>query len=192
MTINERVAYLKGVAAGLAIEEREDGELFKSIIETLSEIADELESLSENALDIGEELDTLSDDLADVEEYLFDDEFEDDDDFDFDSFDIDEDDEDFHGDVCGCTFCGSADAAFSIDITCPECEVELELDNDDILNESVICPSCNCRIDLEIDEVDFDDDFGDTDTASDEEDLATLDGATQEEVYPSDENVNQN
>ncbi|MDR2572031.1 MAG: hypothetical protein LBD23_17270, partial [Oscillospiraceae bacterium] len=83
MTIKEKVAYLEGLAEGMAIEENEHGKLLLAIIDTLSDMADEIEELNENALDLGEELDVLSSDLADVEDFLLD--YEDyDDDFDFD------------------------------------------------------------------------------------------------------------
>ena len=190
MTINERIAYLKGLAAGLSLEGREDGKLLTTLIDTISDIAEEVESLGENALNIGEELDALSDDLSDVEEYLFDDEdffgFDDDDDFDFD-----DDDSDFgfcgkgggfDGSPC-CDFCGDEDdsTAFSIDVKCPECDSILELDEDDIANESVTCPVCQAVIELDIDVVDFDGDLdgGSFDNAGDgDANLATPDGAT--------------
>jgi predicted Zn finger-like uncharacterized protein len=49
---------------------------------------------------------------------------------------------------------------FTIDVNCPECNAEIELDEEDIANESVTCPACNKLIELEIDEVDVDDSFG--------------------------------
>ena len=64
MTIKEKVAYLEGLAEGMKIETTEQGKLFTVIIDTLSDIADEIEELNENALDIGEELDAISEDLA--------------------------------------------------------------------------------------------------------------------------------
>ena len=190
MTINERIAYLKGLAAGLSLEGREDGKILTAIIDTISDIADEVESLGENALNIGEEIDALSDDLSDVEEYLFDD-----DDFFFDDEDFDDDDDDFDFDddsdfgFCGkgggfdgspcCDFCGDEgdSTAFSIDVKCPECDSILKLDEDDIANESVTCPVCQAVIELDIDVVDFDgenlDDAGEYNS-----DPATPDGAT--------------
>jgi len=188
MTVNERIAYMKGVAAGMSIDNRPDGELLNSIINTLATIAEELDDINENALDLGEEIDAISDDLADVEEYLFDDEFyEDDDDFDFDSFDFDDDEDDFsdHSEGPCCSLCGdnSATATFTIDVTCPDCNAEIELNEDDIANESATCPLCNYLIELEIDEVEFDDDH---DYNKDEADLASMDGATNHDVKAED------
>ena len=158
MTIKEKVAYLKGLAEGLEIDATEQGKMFAAIIDTLGDIAEEIEELNENALDIGEELDAISDDLAEVEEFLLDDEydFDDDDDFDFDfdDDDYDDDDDDYED---RCDLCGSKDVEFTIDINCPDCGALIELDDEDIANESVACAVCKKVIVLEFDEVDTED-----------------------------------
>jgi len=160
MTIREKVAYLEGLAEGMDIEATENGKIFAAIIDTLADMADEIEELNENALDIGEELDAISDDLAEVEDFLLDDDYIDDEDFDFD---FDEEDDDYDDDEdYGCDGCGG-DSSFTIDVNCPECNAEIELDEEDIANESVTCPACRKLIELEIDEVDVDDDFDDND-----------------------------
>jgi len=168
MTVKEKVAYLQGLAEGLNIGSTDEGKLFSAIIDTLDDIADEIADLNENALDIGEELDALSDDLADVEEFL--EELElDDDDFDFDDdddWDYDDEDDDGFGedddwddddidDLRACDGC-SGSVEFSINVNCPECNAELELDDEDIASEIVICPACGKTIELEIEEVDVD------------------------------------
>jgi len=158
MSIKVKVAYLEGLAKGMSIDSKEVGKLFHGIIDVLVEMADEIEKLNdeiedlnENALDIGEELDALSGDLANVEEFL--DELDvDDDDVDID-FDDDDDDDDYDDDEeYGCRFCGKSDTRFTIDVNCPECDAEIELDEEDIANESVTCPACGKLIELEIDE----------------------------------------
>ena len=161
MTIKEKIAYLEGLAEGMNIDSSEQGKIFAAIIDTLNDIADEIEELSENALDIGEELDAISDDLAEVEDFLLDEDYDDDEDFDFDFDDEDYDDDDEYdedGNAKACDLCGSPDVEFAIDVNCPECNAEIELDEEDIANESVTCPACNKLIELEIDEVDVDDD----------------------------------
>ena len=158
MTIKEKVAYLKGLAEGLDISASDDGKLFSSIIDTLGDIANELEELNENALDIGEEIDALSADLADVEELLEDLDL-DDEDFDFDYSDEDDDDDyDEYEDEeydCDCDNCGNGE--FTIDVNCPECNADIELNEEDIAKEAVTCPACGKEIELEIDEVNVDD-----------------------------------
>lgn len=175
MSIREQVAYLQGLAEGMNIDATDEGKLLSAIIDTLDDIADEIDGLNENALDIGDELDALSEDLADVEEFIENlDTDEDDDDFDFDRdigplhgsydrFDDDFDDEDFGGEDFGddksgrCDKCGAPEAVFRLDATCPECNASLKLDENDIANEQVTCPACGKLIELQIDEVDIDD-----------------------------------
>ena len=80
MTITEKVAYLKGLADGLAIdtEKSKEGKLISVMIDILEEMGMSIEDLEENATALGEELDAVSDDLADVEEAVFGDDDEDD------------------------------------------------------------------------------------------------------------------
>ncbi|MEG1857571.1 MAG: hypothetical protein RR216_02435, partial [Pseudoflavonifractor sp.] len=69
MTISEKVAYLKGLAEGLAIdtESSKEGKLISVMIGILEEIGMSIEDLEENVEALGEELDAVSDDLSDVE-----------------------------------------------------------------------------------------------------------------------------
>ena len=151
MSIKEKVAFLQGLAEGLGLDNDVKTEkLISAIIDTLDEMASEIDALTVNSLDIGDELDAISDDLAEVEEYLFGD--EDDDDFDDFDFDDDEcDDED-----CDCDCCGGS--GLSYEVACPACGAEIELDESDLVLDSISCPKCNETL-----EFDFDDDFEDED-----------------------------
>ena len=72
MTISEKVAYLKGLAEGLALDtESKEGKLISVMIGILEEVGLSIEDLEENALALGEEIDTISDDLADVESVVY-------------------------------------------------------------------------------------------------------------------------
>ncbi|WP_295616700.1 CD1247 N-terminal domain-containing protein [uncultured Intestinimonas sp.] len=122
MTITEKVAYLKGLADGLAIdtEKSKEGKLISVMIDILEEMGMSIEDLEENATALGEELDAVSDDLADVEEAVFGDE--------------DEDDE------CCC----DEDEDF-FEVECPNCEQPLVID-EDVLEAGVIeCPNCHSQ-----------------------------------------------
>jgi len=170
MTIKEKVAYMKGLAEGMDISAADDGKLFAIIIDTLGDIANEIEELNENALDIGEELDAISADLADVEELLEDLELDEEDfDFDYDDEDDDDDDDDEYEDEdfdCTCASCVNGE--FTIDVNCPECDAEIELNEADIANEAVTCPACGKDIELEIDEIDIDEEDDDDAETSEE------------------------
>jgi len=148
MSIKEKIAYLKGLAEGLGLDpESKVEKLISVVIDTLSAIADEIEELNENALDIGEELDAISDDLSDVEDFLFDDEFDDDE---FDDFDDFGDDDDDYDDECGCELCGGS---FSYEVNCPSCGAGIEINESDLMHDSIKCSSCGEEL-----EFDFDDD----------------------------------
>ena len=156
MSILEKVAYLKGLSEGLGLDtETKEGKLLLAIIDTLNEMAEEIEELSENALDIGEELDAISDDLADVEEFLFDDDYNDSDFGDFDDID---DDEDYESGQCGCAFCNGDD--FSFNVECPGCGQEIEISESDLINGSATCSSCGEELELEFDDIDDEEDEG--------------------------------
>ena len=154
MSIKEKVAYLRGLAEGVGLDSDVKAEkLISVIIETLEEMAEEVDSLNQNSLDIGDELDAISDDLADVEEFLFGDEDEEFDDFDFNDLDDFEDDDD---DGCGCSFCGGS-GGLTYEVACPACGAEIELDESDLILESIECPKCSEVLEFDFDDDDFDD-----------------------------------
>ena len=127
MTITEKVAYLKGLADGLAIdtEKSKEGKLISVMIDILEEMGMSIEDLEENATALGEELDAVSDDLADVEEAVFGDE--------------DEDDE------CCC----DEDEDF-FEVECPNCEQPLVIDEDVLEEGAIQCPNCKEKFALDL------------------------------------------
>ena len=149
MTISEKVAYIKGLADGLALsDETKEGKVLKAVIDVLSDIASEIDDLNENQLDIGDELDALSEDLGDVEDILFGDLDEDDDycdddccccddDEDEDEDEDDEDDEDYE--------------ELEFEATCPECGADIALSEADLNKGSAKCPSCGELLEFEFD-----------------------------------------
>ena len=123
MTISERVAYLKGLAEGLAIdtEKSKEGKLISVMIGILEELAMSVEDLEENALNLGEEIDVLSDDLADVESIVYDE---------------DEDDEDYDDDW--------------FEVECPTCGETLVIDDEALADGEVECPKCGSRYAMDL------------------------------------------
>ena len=151
MTITEKVAYLKGLADGLAIdtEKSKEGKLISVIIDILEEMGMSIEDLEENATALGEELDAVSDDLAEVEEFLYE----------------DEDDED---DACCCCDEDEDDEDDFFEVECPNCKEPLVID-EDVLEAGVIeCPSCHSQFAVS-DECGCDDDSCDCGCGHDEE-----------------------
>lgn len=129
--IREKVAYLKGLLAGLGeLEDERSKKLWEAVLDVLDTVSDEVEVLNEDLDDLSEYVGSIDDDLAEVEEEIF---FE------------DEDDEDLNDTVTvECSNCGE-------DFTFPE----YKLYND----EDVICPHCNSSIyeeDYDLDDLDVD------------------------------------
>ena len=72
MGISEKVAYLKGLAEGLALDtESKEGKLIAAIIDVLDNMADEIADMQDEMVDIEDGLDAVSDDLSEAEESLY-------------------------------------------------------------------------------------------------------------------------
>ena len=127
MGISEKVAYLKGLAEGLALDtDSKEGKLIAAIIDVLDEMADEMAEMQDEMLDIEDGLDAVSDDLSEVEECLLDEDEEEWDDED------DDDEED-----CFMT-------------TCPECEEEVYFDETVLEDGEVVCPNCGTKLEFDL------------------------------------------
>ena len=124
----ENVAYLKGLAEGLSIEEStKEGKLLLRIIDTLDDFAEAIVMINEDQEDLSEYVDALNEDLEEVEEEIFNGN---------DNYDNDENDEE--------------DIDF-MEITCPNCDEEIFVDEDLFYDENaeVICPRCNKAIKID-------------------------------------------
>ena len=111
MEISEKVAYLKGLAEGLALDtDTKEGKLIAAIIDVLDDMAEKFVDLEDELCDVEDGLDAVSDDLSDVEQALYelDDDVDEDEDEDYD----DDDDESY------------------FETTCPVCEEEIVFDED--------------------------------------------------------------
>ena len=126
MGISEKVAYLKGLAEGLALDtESKEGKLIAAIIDVLDNMADEIADMQDEMVDIEDGLDAVSDDLSEVEESLY--ELDDEEEWD----DEDEDEE------CFMT-------------TCPECEEEVYFDETVLEDGEVVCPNCGTKLEFDL------------------------------------------
>mgnify|MGYP001629933824 CR=1 FL=1 len=90
MEISEKVAYLKGLAEGLALDsDTKEGKLIAAIIDVLDDMAEKFVDLEDELCDVEDGLDAVSDDLSDVEQALYelDDDVDEDEDEDYDDDD---------------------------------------------------------------------------------------------------------
>jgi len=134
MTTSEKVAYLKGLADGYAIDPAtREGKLLSTIVDILEDLALEVEDLACDMDELEEGLDAVSEDLADVEEILFDEDDEDEDDE-----DDDEDEDDYE--------------PVFYEAECPSCGEVVTFD-EGVLNQGAIdCPACGENLEFELDE----------------------------------------
>ena len=124
MSINERVAYIRGLAEGLVLDTTtKEGKLLAAMIELLSDIADEVNAIDEACAELGEQLDAVDEDLYALEDDFYGEEYD------------EEDDEEIDGDI--------------YEVECPECHDIIYLDESMLEDEEMICPNCGTRLEFE-------------------------------------------
>lgn len=147
MTTSEKVAYLKGLAEGMGIQEDGgQGKLFHVIIDILEDLSLDLADTKDALVDLTDGVEEISDDLAELENEFYESPCsccgsDDDEDEEYDE-DEDEDDTVFYS------------------VECPGCGFKLTVDGDTLDAGSFECPECGEVIDFEtaaVEEVVFDD-----------------------------------
>ena len=129
MEISEKVAYLKGLAEGLALDtDTKEGKLIAAIIDVLDDMAEKFVDLEDELCDVEDGLDAVSDDLSDVEETLY---------FALDDDEDEDEDEDDEEEECFMT-------------NCPECEEEVYFDEDTLESGEIRCPNCGEKLEFDL------------------------------------------
>ena len=68
MTVTEKVAYLKGLAEGLGIQEdSKEGKLLKAVMDVLADLAVSVEDLEDYTAELTEQVDAIDEDLDALE-----------------------------------------------------------------------------------------------------------------------------
>jgi DNA-directed RNA polymerase subunit RPC12/RpoP len=140
MELLEKVAYIKGLMAGLDLDdEKKEVKVIHALVDLVEDLSATVTDLEEETDEICELIDVLDEDLGDVEEVVFDCEDEDD---------------------CDCCHCHDEDDYDGevYDVTCPTCGKELIVDEEMLDEGEMVCPSCGERLefDLEIEDCDCD------------------------------------
>lgn len=145
MTITEKIAYIKGLAEGLALDEsKPEVKVINAIVDLLDDIAYDLTDVEELYDELSEQVDEIDEDLAEVESDLYDDE-----DDDYDDRDDFDDENPFYEVTCGS--CGqkinvSEDVLLEGEIECPNCKELLEFDFSGIFaDEDPECDAADCE-----------------------------------------------
>ena len=136
MEISEKVAYLKGLAEGLALDtESKEGKLIAAIIDVLDDMSGKFEDLEDELCDVEDGLDAVSDDLCEVEEALYELEDENGNKQTFELLEYDEDEDD--------------DEEY-FETTCPVCEEEIVFDEDTLESGEIRCPNCGEKLEFDL------------------------------------------
>ena len=145
MTLSEKVAYLKGVAAGLNFdpEESKEGKLIAIMMDILEHVALNAEENDDSIQALADQIDDVSDSLAMLEDTVYAEEF---------SFGEDDEDDDLDEALAALEEDGY------IEVECPNCGDTLVLDAGILEAGSLACPGCGQEFEVEIGYEDEDDD----------------------------------
>ena len=130
MTLTEKVAYLKGLAAGLELDkDSKETKIFEAMFDILEDMALTVSDIDEDLSTVEDLVDAIDEDLDELEEYIFEDDFDDD---------------------CDCDCCCDDDDEL-YEIACPLCGEEILLDEEMLDEEIIECPGCGEKLELDID-----------------------------------------
>lgn len=134
MTINEKVAYIKGLADGLELDAgKKEAKVIHAMLDLLQDMAESLTDCEDDIISMGDELDAISEDLTSLED---------------DVYDLDEDNEENEDDDEDNFDYGDEDDSFTFN--CPQCGEELVLDEEVLASGSVVCEKCGKEISFEL------------------------------------------
>ena len=143
MNLNEKAAYIKGLADGLGIDESsKEGKLIRALIDLTADMADEIAEMDERIDTVHAYCEELDEDLGGVEEILLEDEC--------DCDCCDDDCDCCCDDDCDCC-CDDEDY---FEVECPACGDVICFDSS-IDPEELVCPACGEKFECLIDEEDL-------------------------------------
>lgn len=140
MDICEKIAYVKGLAEGLALDtESKEGKILGAIIDLLGDITEEICDIEDACDDMSEQIDAVDEDLASLEEVIYE-----------DGCDCCDDDD------CDCDCCD--DELYEVE--CPSCNDIIYLDEEMLEEDGIDCPNCGTHLEFDFDCDCCDDDCG--------------------------------
>ena len=124
MDICEKIAYIKGLAEGLSLDETtKEGKILAAVIDLLGDITDEICEIEDGCDELMEQIDAVDEDLSTVEDIIYGDDEE---------------------DCCDCD-----DEVYEIE--CPACHDTIYLDEDMLEEEGMVCPNCGTELEFDFD-----------------------------------------
>ncbi|MDO4581165.1 MAG: AraC family transcriptional regulator [Bacillota bacterium] len=135
--LEQKVAYLQGLADGMELEESKEGKLISEMLEVLEDIAEYLSYMREDLTDIEDYMESIDSDLTDLEEDFYGDE------------EGDEDDGYVEVECPNCHEMVCFDEAILydedlIEVTCPVCEAVVFVNGDEDDEEDGEADGCGC------------------------------------------------
>ena len=149
MTTSEKVAYLKGLAEGMGVEDAGQGKLIRVIIDILEDLALDMADTRSAVEELNDGFEEIGDDLAALEDEFYDTVYGE-----FDPAENEGDDAPMEDDEEE-----EEDDVFYT-VKCPGCGMELTVDEEILSEGNLECPECGEVIDFdttEVKEVDFED-----------------------------------
>ena len=133
MDICEKIAYIKGLAEGLALDaDSKEGKIIYAIVDLLGDITEEICNIEDACDDISEQLDEVDEDLASIEDIIYGD----------DDCDCCDDDD------CDCGCCEDDEL---YEVECPSCNDIIYLDAEMLEDEGIDCPNCGTHLEFDFD-----------------------------------------
>jgi len=142
--LQQKVAYLQGLADGMGLDDSKEGKIISGILDLLEDVTEHMAYLREAQEDLEEYVESIDGDLSDLEDDFYE---EDEDD------DLDEE-EDY------------------VEIECPNCHEHVCFDSSILYEDDLIevtCPICDAVVFINNDEDDDDEDLEDDDDIEDDD-----------------------
>ena len=134
MNTLEKLAYLKGLVEGLALDEtKKDTKVINNLISLLEDVVVSLTNLEDNVTEMQQQIDAVDEDLGEIEK-------------------------DLYSDECSCcsgaAHAGSDSVADEIyyEVTCPTCGNVIHLDDDMVALGEIDCPNCGEKLEYDLED----------------------------------------
>lgn len=129
MDICEKIAYIKGLAEGLKLDENtNEGKILAAVIDLLGDITSEICDIEDGCDAMLEQIDAVDEDLSAVEDFVY-------------------------GDEDGCCDCGDdCEDDDLYEIECPACHDTIYLDEDMLEDEGMTSPNCGTKLEFDFDD----------------------------------------
>ncbi len=132
MNTLEKLAYLKGLVEGLALDEtKKDTKVINNLISLLEDVVVSLAGLEDSVTEMQQQIDAVDEDLGEIEKDLYSD------------------------DCCSCDSdcdCCAPSAAEDIyyEVTCPTCGNVIRLDDEMVALGEIDCPNCGEKLEYDL------------------------------------------